>query len=42
MLAAGAANAQTEPCRMLCELAWKVEPTFTIENLANRHRVTTP
>ena len=30
------------PCRFLCELAWKVEPTITIENLANRHRVVTP
>jgi len=29
-------------CRLICELEWKVEPTFTIENLANRHRVVTP
>ena len=29
-------------CRSICELAWKVEPTFTIDNLANRHRVMTP
>jgi hypothetical protein len=29
-------------CRFICELEWKVEPTFTIENLANRHRVVTP
>lgn len=29
-------------CRVICELAWKVEPTITIENLANRHRVVTP
>jgi hypothetical protein len=31
-----------DPCRFICELAWKVEPTITIENLANRHRVVTP
>jgi hypothetical protein len=30
------------PCRFICELAWKFEPTITIENLANRHRVVTP
>ena len=30
------------PCRFICELAWKFEPTITIENLANRHRVITP
>ena len=29
-------------CRFICELEWKVEPTITIENLANRHRVVTP
>ncbi|HKT79723.1 MAG TPA: hypothetical protein VJP86_05855 [Vicinamibacterales bacterium] len=29
-------------CRFVCELEWKFEPTFTIENLANRHRVVTP
>jgi hypothetical protein len=29
-------------CRFICELEWKFEPTFTIENLANRHRVVTP
>ena len=28
-------------CRFLCDPEWKVEPTFTIENLANRHRVAT-
>jgi hypothetical protein len=34
---------QAEPsCRFICELEWKLEPTFTIENLANRHRVVTP
>jgi hypothetical protein len=29
-------------CRVICELEWLVEPTITIENLANRHRVVTP
>jgi hypothetical protein len=29
-------------CQVICELAWKIEPTFTIENLAQRHRVMTP
>jgi hypothetical protein len=29
----------TPGCRFICELAWKVEPTLTIENLVNRHRV---
>ena len=29
-------------CRFICELEWKFEPTFTIENLWNRHRVVTP
>ena len=31
----------SDPCRFICELAWKVEPTITVENLANRHRVAT-
>ena len=30
------------PCRLLCDLEWKVEPTFTFDNLAGRHRVATP
>lgn len=34
--------AQEAPCRFICELEWKVEPTLTIEHLANRHRVVTP
>jgi len=40
----GGALAQDEAssCRFICELEWKFEPTFTIENLANRHRVVTP
>lgn len=29
-------------CGFICELEWKLEPTFTIENLANRHRVVGP
>jgi hypothetical protein len=36
---AQATAAEPEPCRFICELAWKFEPTFTVENLANRHRV---
>jgi hypothetical protein len=28
-------------CRAICDVEWKVEPTFTIENLGNRHRVVT-
>jgi hypothetical protein len=36
-----AAAQATQPCRVICDLAWKVEPTFTIENLANRHRIVT-
>jgi hypothetical protein len=32
---------QEEDCRFICDLEWKVEPTFTVENLANRHRVIT-
>jgi hypothetical protein len=40
----GSAHAQqAEPsCRFICELEWKIEPTFTTENLANRPRVETP
>lgn len=34
--------AQERPCRFICELEWKVEPTFTIEHLANRHLIVTP
>ena len=36
-----AAQDAPTPCRFICELAWKVEPTFTIENLAKRQRVVT-
>jgi hypothetical protein len=32
---------QQDTCRLLCEVEFKIEPTFTIENLANRHRVIT-
>jgi hypothetical protein len=42
----GTASAHAEDaassCRLICQLEWKFEPTFTIENLANRHRVVTP
>jgi hypothetical protein len=34
-------EAQQDPCRFICDVEFKVEPTFTIENLANRHSVTT-
>ena len=34
------ASAQHSPaCRFICGTAFKIEPTFTIEHLANRHRV---
>ena len=33
------ATAQPPSCRFFCDVAFKVEPTFTIENLARRHRV---
>jgi hypothetical protein len=33
---------QATKCLFICELEWKLEPTFTIENLANRHRVLGP
>ncbi len=46
LLLAGTARAQAPTaapsCRFICELEWKFEPTFTIEHLANRHRVVTP
>jgi hypothetical protein len=32
---------EAERCRVVCGLEWKVEPTFTVENLAGRHRVVT-
>ena len=31
----------SDRCRFICDLAWKFEPTITVENLANRHRVAT-
>ena len=39
--AVDAAAQDNAPCRFICELAWKFEPTITVENLANRHRVLT-
>jgi hypothetical protein len=40
-MAPSLALAQENTCRAICDVAWKVEPTFTIENLGNRHRVLT-
>lgn len=37
-----AAAQPAPPCRLLCELEWKIEPTFTIDHLAARHQVMTP
>ena len=44
MVLVPSASMAQEPaeCRVICELEWLVEPTITIENLANRHRVVTP
>ena len=43
VLALSVASAQAQSdCRVICEVSLKVEPTFTIENLANRHRVMAP
>jgi hypothetical protein len=39
MSASAFAQEPTSTCRLICGLEWKVEPTFTIDNLANRHRV---
>ena len=36
-----AAAQDPERCRVVCDLEWKFEPTFTLENLAKRHRVVT-
>jgi hypothetical protein len=36
-----AQDAEADPCRFICELAWKFEPTVTFENIASRHRVMT-
>jgi len=33
---------QPDDCRFICALEWKFEPTFTIENLGNRHTVSLP
>jgi hypothetical protein len=33
---------ETSTCRLICDVELKFEPTFTIENLANRHRLTRP
>jgi hypothetical protein len=39
--AAQGASPAGDGCRFICELAWKFEPTITVENMANRHRVAT-
>jgi len=36
------ASAQERPCRFVCELEWKFEPTFTTENLWQAPRVVSP
>jgi hypothetical protein len=33
---------EADSCRFICELEWKVEPTITIETLANPFRIVTP
>jgi hypothetical protein len=39
--AAPAVAQESTRCLVICGVEWKIEPTFTIENLANRHRVVT-
>ena len=39
LLAMPAAAQTANTCHVICELEWKIEPTFTIDNLARRHRV---
>lgn len=41
-VAASASAQAASACRVICEIELKVEPTFTIDNLARRHRVVTP
>lgn len=36
---AATAHAEADDCHVICPPEWKVEPTFTIENLGQRHRV---
>src|SRR3954464_907075 len=46
LLVVGVAGAHAQgaarSCKFICDLEWKFEPTFTIENLANRQRVVGP
>ena len=41
VLVPSAGVAQQDPCSFICGVEFKIEPTFTIENLAARHRVMT-
>lgn len=36
-----AAAQDAPPCRVICDVDWKFEPTITFENIAKRHRVQT-
>lgn len=42
VLPVNAAAQEPDDCRFICGLEWKFEPTFTIENLGNRHTVSSP
>jgi hypothetical protein len=42
VLPVNAAAQAPDDCRFICGLEWKFEPTFTIENLGNRHTVSSP
>jgi hypothetical protein len=37
-----AAAQPSSTCGFICAIEWKIEPTFTTEHLANRHRVRLP
>lgn len=42
VLPVNAAAQEPDDCRFICGLEGKFEPTFTIENLGNRHTVSSP